>query len=360
MSGPLQLSRSRKTDAVFHNFSEEKAFRKIYRTADDLLGEIRSTVSSETNFVICSDHGIRPVEGYQIYINEILRKNGYLKAAEKGETASFGDEKVRLTGGSTDTDKKAMGSTLGQSIVNAAVSALSQVNLTPGDVYSASQRLGIEKMLTRLASSSMLESVDQNVNWRRSVAYCRIGSELGIRINLEGREPHGIVSRSEYDSVRADLIELLSTLRTPDGRSAFDFVKPREKIYEGPYIEHAPDIVFRPRDMDNNVVTSLYGTEFAPINNHSHDSTGVFIGSGPAFVSQSGSRDKLSLTDVAPITLAASGFDIPNQMTGEIPDKMIKNSASRVQYDNVQFNHVKENKGSTDEVEDRLADLGYI
>ncbi len=67
----------------------------------------------------------------------------------------------------------------------------------------------------------------------------------GVRINLKGREPNGIVQSEEYDEVRNRIIEAMRlTIDEEEGIRVFERIYRREDIYSGAYTKDAPDIIF--------------------------------------------------------------------------------------------------------------------
>nr|WP_240334512.1 hypothetical protein [Halorussus sp. MSC15.2] len=209
-----------------------------------------------------------------------------------------------------------------------------------------------------------MSAASEGVDWAESTAYCR-SIELGARVNLAGREPEGVVTPEEYEQVRDDLIRTLSDLRTPDGDPVFEWVKRREEVYDGPFAEYACDVLFMPADMNHVLSTNLIGQEFVPVNDHDHKRDGVFLAAGPAFEDASAGSvpDRLSLTDVAPIAMAAAGLDVPARMTGEVPEDLLSESVARADYGEVPFgSDDSRGDGPADDgsVEERLSDLGYI
>ena len=169
-----------KTDAVFHNFSHKDDFKKIYRSADKMVGDVIRTTADDTNIIICSDHGMKPVDGYQIFVNEILRTNGFLKTSNTITSPTLGDEKAQLTEDTnTNTesevsDNPSLYQNFGNLMASSAVSILGQVGVTPGDVYNWAQQLGIGSGIKQILPSSMMRSLDKDVDWQNSLAYCRI------------------------------------------------------------------------------------------------------------------------------------------------------------------------------------------
>lgn len=363
-----------KTDAVFHNFSEEQAFRQVYEAADALLGSIREAVG-DVNIIVCSDHGMGPADGYKIFVNELLREHGFLETTTETERKTLATQKASLVGETADSDADADATSSDGEPSSSPLDSLADrsqrylrmlletANLSPGDAYRVAQRLGVDSLVDRLVPSSVRSGLQENVDWQNSKAYARIGSELGIRINLEGREPAGVVSQSEYEQTRSEIIETLSQVEMPDGRPAFEFVKRREEIYDGPFTEQACDIVFRPTDM-SPVLTSLVGTPFIESDEHDHKQAGAFVGAGPAFRTdcRESVPDRLSLTDVAPIALAASGYPVPERMQGGVPEDLLTHPTVREAYPDVTYgtDETEPTGDEANEVEDRLADLGYI
>lgn len=314
----------------------------------------------DANVVVCSDHGIGPVDGYTVYLNEILRQAGFVETTTEANKPSLGTEKATLTGEADaggDGGAGASGTTMTGRAVSAATAALGRVGVTPGDAYALACRVGVDDFLTSALPESALSAASDGVDWKNSKAYGRT-AELGVRINLEGREPHGIVPESEYESVREEIIDTLSTVRTPDGEPVFDWVRKREEVYDGPFTERACDVLFMPADMNHVLSPSLVGQRFAPVRDHDHKLYGTFLGAGPAF--SGANPDELSLTDVSPIAMAAAGFEVPQRMTGAVPDGLLKTETKVADYGEVPYGTETDTSDDDGSVEERLSDLGYI
>ena len=86
-----------------------------------------------------------------------------------------------------------------------------------------------------------------------------------IFINLKGREDRGSVAPGgEYESLRQELLEALSSLRDPcSGKPMVRKVHRREELYRGPFLERAADLILEPEDgfdpKGNTDKTSLTG-----------------------------------------------------------------------------------------------------
>ena len=353
----MALLQVQKTDTVFHQFDDVDAFRRVYEAADAFVGAVLDTVGEHANVIVCSDHGIGPVRGYNIYVNEILRRAGFVEATRDGETPTLGGNKRRLAGDGTGDEDADGSSRVADRAVSGLATALGGVGIQPGDVYAAAQRIGVDGAIKRLLSDTA-GSIARHVDWAASTAYCRSSPELGVRINVEGREREGVVPPEEYETVRSRVIETLSDVRTPNGEQAFDWVGRGEEINDGPYAEEACDVLFKPAGMNHVVVTNLLGKRFVPIDKHNHKVDGVFIGAGPAF-DPDAAVERLSLTDVAPTVMALSGHAVPERMTGSVPPGLLAVPVETDAYDGVEYGGETAETDDSD-VEARLEDLGYL
>ncbi|MFC4247054.1 alkaline phosphatase family protein [Natribaculum luteum] len=357
----LAIIQVQKTDAVFHHYEKKDRFREIYQAADKLVGDVLDSVSEDVNVVLCSDHGIGPVTGYQVHVNEILRENNYIETIDDGGQSMPLIDKAALTSseGQVEDSGKEHGKIekallLGQEIA-------SQLGIEPVDIYATAERVGLGTALVKLAPDSLRKTAaSESINWRESRAYCSKGSRMGIRINLAGREPNGTVSPSEYEAVRDELIALLSKIETPDGERVFEFVCRREDIYDGPFLEDAPDICFLPNKMNHTVSHALYGRKFIPVEKYDHKLEGTFVGAGPGFSAET-ALGPLSLTDVAPIIMGLLNQSIPSRMTGSLPEDLLTNQPDRADYGTITYGtRVSKSPNDDEKVTERLEDLGYL
>lgn len=67
-------------------------------------------------------------------------------------------------------------------------------------------------------------------------------------LNVKGREPRGVVSEAEYETVRDELIADLESLTGPDGRQVCKRIVKGETVFDGPHDAIAPDLVVIPTD----------------------------------------------------------------------------------------------------------------
>lgn len=163
----------------------------------------------------------------------------------------------------------------------------------------------------------------RRVDWPHTRAF--FSEERAIRINLVGREAMGIVQPGEeYDRLREQIIQQLLALRDPEtGATPIEAVYRREELYEGPFLDKAPDLIVEPKRsepkaVDNYVLSPALEAEVFGIDNPrsgNHDLEGIFMASGPGI--RSGLELKgAHIVDVAPTILHAMAIPIPEDMDG--------------------------------------------
>ncbi len=106
-----------------------------------------------------------------------------------------------------------------------------------------------------------------------------------VRINVKGREKHGVIERgAEYDAAVAHIISAAKTFRNADtGRPLIKRAYCVPHVYDGPYIDHLPDIYLEwdrtdtPHDI-RKIVSDQYGEIDINEDHRSgdHNDTGFF------------------------------------------------------------------------------------
>ena len=80
------------------------------------------------------------------------------------------------------------------------------------------------------------------VDWSRTRAYA-LGL-TGLYLNMQGREGEGIVPPSGAEALKEELCRGISGLADPaTGAVAVRAALPRERVYAGPFVAEAPDVV---------------------------------------------------------------------------------------------------------------------
>ncbi len=339
------------TDSVFHERPGDKeAIEAVYRAVDRQLAETIEETDPE-HVLIVSDHGMGKVTGTEFRVNEFLRERDRLEVQSGGEGMPDWSTTWRkdLLEGEDASEHE-------ESVLEKGMNVAAKFGITTQRVANTLDRVGLKEPIGKRVPNDMIRAASEQVDFSESEAYVRSKSELGVRINLEGREPNGQVPESAYEAVRDELIDELSDVRTPDGEPMFDVVAPREAYFDGPHVDRAPDIVTVPADFDNaisaDVGTSQFGEPMEPWN---HKQTGIVAAAGSEF-DETVPIEGATIFDVAPTICAL--FDVPIDAEMDGTTLPVIEDGTEAEYPDYEAGPIS----ATDDgaVEDRLSDLGYL
>lgn len=290
------------TDTVCHECPGAlESIETGYQAVDEQVGRIIAECDPD-NVLVVSDHGIGEYGGYEFRVNAFLRDHGYVETERGGGMPSWSTlARQQLRGG--DGDPR------GRNRLEWAVTLAARTGLTSQRIAGLLETVGLDGFVAEHVPPGLVRAATEKVDFSASKAYMRSRIELGVRINLEGREPDGVVSQDEYEGVRSELVSLLGAARTPDDRPVFETVAPREEFLEGAHVPSAADVIVVPAEFDQYLVASLRAATFddpSPIWNHKLE--GIFAAVGPRIYTD-GSLDGAHVFDVAPTVLAT--FDVP-------------------------------------------------
>ncbi|ARS88942.1 alkaline phosphatase family protein [Natrarchaeobaculum aegyptiacum] len=339
------------TDSIFHEEpGNEAAVRTIYRELDRQLEATLVEYDPDT-VIVASDHGMGPYRGVEFRINDYLRTEGLLETRRGGDGmpswATVRDDALKR-----GEDAAAHEPGLGER----AMAQAARFGLTSQRIGTALERVGLADAVATIAPASVVSAGATQVDFAESTAYVRSRIECGVRINLEGREPDGVVPPAEYEAIRTRLIDALRSVHAPDGQPVFETVAPREEYFHGPESERAVDVVTVPADFEHFLSASLRDEQFGPPSepwNHKLEGTIALRGAG---VDPAAGVGNAHLFDVAPTVLATLDVPACDRMDGTaLPcvDPVGTRSYPRTD---------SERSVATDDadVEQRLADLGYL
>jgi len=336
------------TDTVYHEYpTDEAVIRAVYRAVDAEIGAILESCDPDITLLV-SDHGLGPMEGREFRVNEFLRDREYLRATagEGGmpSWSSLAEDQLRDSDAHTEP-----------SAAERALELVATVGLTSQRIATVVRQLGLEQQVVDLVPANIIRAGSERVDFAASAAYMRSRTEMGIRLNVDGREPSGVVSSEAYDSVREELIDALSAVRTPSGEPCFEQVLPREAVFDGAYVEDAPDIITVPSAFNQYLSASLAGEWFAePSEPWEHKREGLIMAAG----SEINPRTDVSghIFDIAPTILATFGIDVDSEMDGD-PLPVVP-PTGRTEYP--AFEPSETVQTNDEAVEQRLTDLGYL
>ena len=242
----------------------------------------------------------------------------------------------------------------------------------PPPVRKLGRRLapGVARKTFFATLSEQLGSFD----WSRTKAF--VGFHGDLWLNLEGREPNGIVSEAEapalLEELRGDLLQITDPA---SGEAVFEDVHARDEIYSGPHADMGPDLMIDAwsrgyrvaftREPAVDIVAPpkpLAGVDVAWSSDHRP--VGIFVGAGPHI--SSGELGELSLYDVCPTMLALLDQPVPEDLDGRVARSALSKDfleAHPIRHAGSTSKRASGGDYSEDEaaaVAAHLKDLGYI
>jgi len=348
------------TDRLFHDLwyyldpdcpAYDSARGEIIRQAvetylnrlDAVVGHLRAAAGPWATTVVMSDHGFGPAPDRRVNLNDWLVELGLLYVARSGRNwlkAEFWATKLGL------------------------------------------RRPAIKRMIERWMPLHLLRQAGTDkkgsrkipADWGRTRAYTvqMYNHICGIEVNLKGRKHQGIVDPGvEYERLCDLLLAELMNVRDPEtGVQVVRAAHRREEVFEGKYLDRAPDIIIEldPRyaglaPLGNGRIVTYHN----PHRQGDHRREGIFLAGGPSVASGILSPPP-NITDLAPTILYALGVPVPREMDGHVLVEIFDPAyvaAHPVSYDGSTL----KTAGDEDdvysieeiaEVSDRLRSLGYV
>jgi predicted AlkP superfamily phosphohydrolase/phosphomutase len=241
----------------------EHAIRDYYKLLDVQIARMLEKIDDRTSVLIVSDHGGQKMEG-GICVNEWLWRNGYLVLKSDPPESMF-DE----------------------------------------------------------AGKRILTKFDQvEVDWSRTRAWGDGGYYGRVYLNVNSREPHGIVRREDYELLRDELIARFEALPGPDGQSIGTVAYKPQEIYQK-VRGVPPDLIIYWGDLSWRSVGSFghggvytFENDTGP-DDANHARRGIFIWYDPQSPGGGKKIEGHQLMDVAPTLLQTMGLPIPLDMQGK-------------------------------------------
>jgi len=306
-----------------HQPGFETAIQQVYERLDAAVGCLMDAFGDAVVGIV-SDHGFGGAGTGVVHLNNWLAEHGHLSFDE----------------GASDS-----GSPL-KRLALAAVPAHWQ-----GALF---------RKLSGMAAKAESGSRFGGIDWANTRAYSEeLNYFPSVRVNLKGREPQGVVEPDDYDGFVEDLCAELETW------DCVDRAHPRAAIYDGPFVERAPDIVLvlaLENGYSHSCLRARGGPSFRRIGpdeflggkergmNGNHRPEGVLMLSEPI------ADRPVSLLDVAPTVLSVMGVPAPamegRSLLGEGPTAADAGAAVRPE---APYSPTEER-----EIEERLRALGYL
>jgi predicted AlkP superfamily phosphohydrolase/phosphomutase len=342
----------KETDEVQHSFFDRPAaVLRLYREVDLYVGRLMSLAGESAYTFVVSDHGGEKFEK-RFNVAGFLQRSGYVStiSARRSGTSRMLRGAARVM----------------------AAARFQWIFDVPG---ARKVMQGVIRARANAASDSDGFYAGK-IDWPRTKAF--ISSGVGIRLNVKGREPQGVIEEEDYEKVRDELASQLSALRDPEnGHTVFRHALPREKVLSGPHVADAPDIMCLPdtgylptealASFDPLALTSSKGALFSRTSPWSgtHSPFGVVAVSGPG-VERGRIRDA-KLEDIAPTVLYAMGLRVPKGLDGKVLTEAFGKrhlDSNPVEWDEetarTEVAAKQLSKEEEQKIEERLKQLGYL
>ncbi len=157
------------------------------------------------------------------------------------------------------------------------------------------------------------------IDWAKTKAWGWGGYYARVFLNVEGREPQGIIKPADYEKEREALAERLRGIRGPNGEKwATQVIKPNE-YYDDARGDY-PDLMVYFDDLYWRSAGTLgWGTMYLAENDTGPDDAvhaqhGMYIFYDPQ--AKVSTRKDIDITDIAPTVLKALGLPVPADMKG--------------------------------------------
>ncbi len=325
-----------------HHFHHKKdkalslTILKTYQELDRSIGILLAKLPEDTRVLIISDHGFGPFEKI-FYMNKFLEEWDFLTLK--------GKKHLHILRMLKDAVKKIPGT---------------------NDVYkrlTKQSKRGYDPRYERRKINRWIR--EELIDWSKTRAFA---DQYGVRINVKGREPKGIVSPGrEVESHKKVISNQLLPLKFPhNGRPVFIDIKQAKDVYHGPFVEKAPDLITfmevgEPHPAYD--VATTFGD--SPITTGGHKKDGIFIAWGKG-IKQGQCLKKANIIDITPTACYALGIPLTPEMDGTVL-KIFEEGVDTSKIDDRQGTSIRKELEQTvykaeheAEIKDRLKSLGYL
>jgi predicted AlkP superfamily phosphohydrolase/phosphomutase len=271
--------------------------RQLYEQIDSFLGEALGLINENTTILIISDHGFGPAYFPPSCLNPLFSQLGFL---------SYRHDPINLKG-----------------------RFLKKLLFYGRRLVPLRLQKPLAMAFPKLYQRALRERLYSNVEWSKSRVFAPPYGR-NIYINLQGRQPKGIVSPEDYDSLCEQVRQILLNLTDPaTGKPLVREVYRHEDLYHGPYTDGDGDLFIK-WDYNLRHDSVCYMSEGRPIIFHnpkpkgvrkwltgSHRPDGIFIAYGE------GIKRKLDapgahIYDIFPTIFYLQNLPIPSDMDGRV------------------------------------------
>ena len=284
------------------------ALRDIYAGLDSAIGKLIEAAGPDVTVMVVSGDGMGPNYSASHLLPDMLKE---MKLAGPGQEAGKDDDAAPA--------KQSFASRLR--------------NLVPKSFRSAVSRHLLPRSINEKLS---LHWKTADIDWASTRAFVIDNANEGfVRVNLEGREPEGVVSGQEaYDTICGSLADVAERMINPsNGRRVVDSTVITSQFYSGPCVVNMPDVIFR-WDPGAKVTTKVVieGLGEIEVPHAAYEVSPYYTGNhrGDAFVAVQGPgiehADLVhggSILDLAPTILDFFGVPAPEDVDGRVRSEIL-------------------------------------
>jgi predicted AlkP superfamily phosphohydrolase/phosphomutase len=291
----------------------QSVIETAYRTLDASIGRLMQAVGPEAQVYVISECGAGPLQS-GVNINAWLEQEGFLRY-RTGSLGAGADQNTRINAQSAiaDARKKVQGAL--------------QKGLPKSLYYLANRYLGLVKAWVQSYVT------DAGIDWTQTRAFSR-GKEGNIFINLQGRDPHGIVKREEYDDLCQALVNRLNALVDPaTDKPAVERAYRSRELYAGSMQAIAPDVTIAWRDGlycphegkrgDHSVFVPRWREYMNWHTTGGHRTNGILFAKGPG-IRRGHQINGAGILDLMPTWLHSFGQEIPDHVEGTVISRLFE------------------------------------
>jgi len=318
-----------------HRFwHEPEKIEAMYIQLDGFLNNIFESLEQNTCFMVVSQHGFKSISK-KFFVNEWLWELGLLAKHITIHQTRLTDV-YDLIFKDVPNDRHPVTKFLSKT-------ALTKDNIRsviPVFVAESIKRL-VPWRIKKYFPAEYLEIV-----WPKTKAYFVATNVQGININLKGREPQGIVKPGrEYQRTRDQIISELYRLKDPyTFENVVEEIYRKEDLFQGDYLDAAPDIIFVPRnrdyflDSEKRTCRLFIGSakDDYPVYSY-HDPRGTFFITGPGI--KAGQKiPVVDIYDITPTILTLLGIPLQEDFDGRVIQRIFKEQVNPIYRKSPHFN----------------------
>ena len=256
--------------------------KAVYQAVDSAVGELLDAIPADGSALVFCSHGIGPAYSGTHLLDEIL---------------------LQLEGRNSPRKR--------QGVAQAMVATWTRLPQAVRTALTPLQKALWPKLKANL--------VQPGKSGRKYFEIIVNDASAGVRINLKGREPRGVVEPgAEYDAICAMLSRELLEIANPDtGRPLISRVLKASDVYRGDRVAQLPDLLVLwdrsgPIHRASGASIGEISSKFVFANHRTGDHTeddGLFFFVGPGFPARE--LEQVSVADLAPTIAALQGVTMP-------------------------------------------------